>query len=173
MASNTPPPLNQYNTQIAHQRDLTYHLQIQTLQDLQWQYQWPSFPDSYPSTSAIRQHRQFLHRELTLLWASMKATAITTFKSRIRCPRCHQLPLTEDSFLNMNHHLTKPALVLLKTLMREWEGVGLVQLKQEHLDASMRGLLEVERLYWEGDAAGGECGLLAWNGMRAEPPVGG
>jgi len=57
--------------------------------------------------------------------------------------------------------------------MREWEGVGLVQLKQEHLDASMRELLEVERLYWEGDVAGGECGLLAWNGMRAEPPVGG
>lgn len=51
--------------------------------------------------------------------------------------------------------------------------MDLVQLKQEHLDVSMRGLLEVERLYWEGHGAGGKCGLLAWNGMRAEPPVGG
>jgi hypothetical protein len=57
--------------------------------------------------------------------------------------------------------------------MREWEGVDLVQLKQEHLDASMRGLLEVERLYWEGHGAGGKCGLLAWNGMKAQLPVGG
>jgi hypothetical protein len=175
MASNTPPKLyHQNTTNNTQRRDLTYHLQIQTLQDLQWQYQWPSFSNSYPSPSTIRLHRQLLHRELAFLWTSVKATAIATFKSRIRCPRCHQLPLTEDTILhNTNHHLPQRALALWKSLMRECEVMDLIQLKQEQLDASVRDFWEIERLYWEDDGAGGECGLLAWNGTRVEPPLGG
>jgi len=175
MASNntTPPYYIQNSTTIPQHPDLTYDLQIQPLQELQWHYQWPVFANSYPTPESISLHRQALSLSLCLLWDRMRESAIRTFRARLQCPRCQQLPLADESFLHLNHHLPRKALELWRTLRREMEGVDLVALRQEHLDDAVRGFFEIERMYWEGDVPGVGCGGVAWNGSRAEPPLDG
>ena len=47
--------------------------------------------------------------------------------------------------------------------------MDLLRLRQGHLDQVVRGLMEIERLFWESDIGG--CGIEAWNGGMSEPPI--
>ena len=71
--------------------------------------------------------------------------------------------------LDRNHSLPREALKLWRTIKKEMEGVDLLRLRQGHLDQVVRGLMEIERLFWESDVGG--CGIEAWNGGMSEPPI--
>jgi hypothetical protein len=152
-----------------------YSWSIRPLLDLQRQIQHPFFPHAYPPPSTIYLHRQQLYMRLHTLYLAMKNQTLSTFYTRIRCPRCHQLPVRDHpyhftSMQDVNHSLPREALALWKTLRREMEGVDLLQLRQGHLDRVLEGLWEVERLFLEGDQGG--CGVEAWNGGRGGPALG-
>lgn len=69
----------------------------------------------------------------------------------------------------MNHSLPSEALEMWRTIKKEMEGVDLLRLRQGHLDQVVKGLMEIERLFWESDVGG--CGIEAWNGGMNEPPI--
>jgi hypothetical protein len=159
-----------------HQDDSpSYNLSIQPLLDLQRQIQHPFFPNAHPSPTVIHLHREYLYTRLHAQYLTIKNHTLSTFYSRLRCPRCGQLPVRDHAYhftsmLDMNHALPKEGLVLWRTLRREMEGVDLLRLRQGHLDRVVGGLREVERLFLECDQGG--CGVEAWNGGRAGPPFG-
>jgi hypothetical protein len=142
----------------------------------------PAYP-SLPSTLLL--YRQRLYIRLHTIYLDMKDGALATFYARLRCPRCGQLPIildpplpptlplspqeTRTSLLDRNHSLPSEALKLWRTIKKEMEGVDLLRLRQGHLDQVVRGLMEIERLFWEGDVGG--CGAEAWNGGMSEPPI--
>jgi hypothetical protein len=153
----------------------TYSWSIRPLLDLQRQIQHPFFPHAYPPPSTIYLHKQQLYLRLHTLYLAMKNQTLSTFYTRIRCPRCHQLPVRDHpyhstSLQDLNHSLPREASTLWRTLRREMEGVDLLQLRQGHLDQVLEGLWEVERLFLEGDQGG--CGVEVWNGGRGGPALG-
>ena len=179
---NPTPPHTKTNADIItdvtkwqEQLDMpAYSWSIRPLLDLQRQIQHPFFPHAYPPPPTIYLHRQQLYLRLHTLYLAMKNQTLSTFYTRIRCPRCHQLPVRDHpyhltSLQDGNHSLPRAALALWRTLRREMEGVDLLQLRQGHLDQVLAGLWEVERVFLEGDQGG--CGVEAWNGGRRDGPA--
>lgn len=172
--SKQPLPHLQLIMEPHHPSDLPdYNLLIQPLLILQRQIQYPSFTIPYPSPTVISLHRHYLYTRLEAIYITLKNQTLGIFYSRLRCPRCGQLPVRDHpynftSMTDMNHALPKEALALWRTLTREMEGADLLRLKQGHLDGVVGGLREVERLFLETDQ--GLCGAEAWNGGRVGPP---
>ena len=190
MPTLTPDPLhhpksrtnNHHEDQGQYQEVLpTYKFQIAPLLDLQRQIHIHN--PCLPTTLFL--HRQRLYIRLHTIYLDMKDGALATFYARLRCPRCGQLPLildpplpptlplspqeTRTSLLDRNHSLPREALKLWRTIKKEMEGVDLLRLRQGHLDQVVRGLMEIERLFWESDVGG--WGIAAWNGGMSEPPI--
>jgi hypothetical protein len=187
------PPLHHQKSQTnsnpedQQQEVPTYNLKINPLLDLQRQIHihHPCFPTAHPSPSALYLNRQHLYIRLHTIYLDMKDATLATFYERIRCSRCGQLPIildppvpptlplsfqeTRTSLLDMNHSLPSEALKLWRTIKKEMEGVDLLRLRRGHLDQVVKGLMEVERLFWESDVGG--CGVEAWNGGMNEPPI--
>ncbi|KAE9367235.1 hypothetical protein N431DRAFT_472238 [Stipitochalara longipes BDJ] len=174
--SLSPPhsKLQTYSDPSNHPKTPSYNLSITPLLTLQHQIHHPISATYLSPQTTNHQHQLYTH--LRALYQKWKHQTLTTFYTRIKCPRCGELPISDPlyhstssiSLQDLNHSLPREALVLWRTLRREMEGVDLLRVRQGHLECVVEGLREVERLFLEGGE--GSCGE-GWNGGRGGPAI--